>query len=68
MFLERLLELEVYHARTTGYPSIEPVVVIVWQDRSVVIEGNTRVNKWRCSGSTGPFPAIVVTPRTPPLT
>ena len=60
-----LANLVVYHDRDTGYPSSEPIVVLKWNERRFVIEGNNRVNRWRKSGYSEPFPAIVVTPHIP---
>jgi hypothetical protein len=58
-------ELQVYHQRANPYPTNEPVVVLVFRDRKVVIEGNNRVNMWRSESGSGPYPAIVVTPTEP---
>ena len=59
---EDLAELEVYHPRVNGYPSSDPIVVLIWGVRKVVIEGNTRVNRWRAGSGSPPFPAILVMP------
>jgi hypothetical protein len=57
-----LHDLRTFHCRTNGYPSREPIVVLEWNGHRVVIEGNTRVNRWRAEAPDGPFPAIFVTP------
>ena len=55
-------QLRTFHCRAIGYPSADPVVVIEWHGHRVVIEGNTRVNRWRTEETRGPFPAIFVVP------
>ena len=59
---EDLRQLRTFHCRVIGYRSVEPVVVLEWYEHRVVIEGNTRVNRWRTEEDSGPFHAILVTP------
>ena len=57
-----LSQLQRFHSRTKGYPSLEAVVVIEVRGKLVVVEGNTRVNRWLDEGRVGPMAALVVTP------
>jgi hypothetical protein len=57
-----LSQLKRFHPRTKGYPSLEPVVVIESGSDLVVVEGNTRVNRWLEEGREGPFPTLIVAP------
>jgi len=57
-----LSQLRRFHPRTKGYPSFEPVVVIESGSDLIVVEGNTRVNRWLEERREGPFPMLIVTP------
>jgi hypothetical protein len=57
-----LHDLRTFHCRPNGYPSLEPIVALEWNGHRVVIEGNTRTNRWRTTDGEGPFPVILVTP------
>ncbi len=57
-----LSQLHRFHPRTKGYPSTEAVVVMDVGGKLVVVEGNTRINRWLEEGRAGPFAALVVTP------
>jgi hypothetical protein len=57
-----LSQLKRSHQRTKGYPSTEAVVVIEFSGYLVVVEGNTRVNRWLEEGREGPFLTLIVTP------
>jgi len=45
-----LCQLERYHERAATDRDDEPVVSLLYQGRRIVIDGNTRVNKWCTAG------------------
>jgi len=46
----QLCALERYHDRAVTKNDREPVVVLLYQGRRIVVDGNTRVNKWCAAG------------------
>jgi hypothetical protein len=60
---EQLCELERYHCRSTTENDQEPVVVLLYYGRKIVIDGNTRVNKWCADGDSRLRSVIFITPR-----
>jgi len=57
---DQLAGLERYHDRRVPICDIEPVVVLLYEGREIVIEGNTRVNKWCGEGGSKPRAVIFV--------
>ena len=55
-----LAGLERYHTRTTPNRTHEPIVVLESDGRRIVIDGNSRVNKWLGDGSSQSRSAIVI--------
>lgn len=62
--LGNLGDLVVYHDRTRPKKMAGPIVVLVYNGRRFVIEGNTRANSWRARMYKGPFTALILEPRT----
>jgi hypothetical protein len=60
--LDQLNELERYHDRRVPSRDVEPVIVLEYEGRRVLIDGNTRVNKWLSEGGTRLRRAIVIKP------
>jgi hypothetical protein len=64
-----LPHLERYHSRNMparGYEDIEPIVIVEIERRRVVIDGNTRVNRWIARGKSKRTSAIIITPNSGP--
>jgi hypothetical protein len=59
----QLCELERFHDRATTANEQEPVVVLLYQGRKIVIDGNTRVNKWCIEGGSQSRSVIFIKPR-----
>ena len=64
--VDELCELERYHDRAVPARDVEPIVVLAYQGRNIVIEGNTRVNKWCAEGGSKLRSAIFVEPKEKP--
>jgi hypothetical protein len=61
--VEELGLLETYHGRANPVWNVEPIIVLGYHDRRIVIDGNTRVNKWRAEGGSRARRAIVIEPK-----
>ena len=59
-----LHELVLKHDSTKPFHLKDPIVVLLYQGKRFVIEGNNRVNTWIEQKFEGPFKAIVVEPDT----
>lgn len=57
-----LHELKRYHPRAEPRRPGGPIVVLLYEGKRFVLEGNNRVNAWIEQKSKGPFRAIVVEP------
>ena len=57
-----LHKLVLKHGRTKPFHLKDPIVVLVYEGKRFVIDGNRRVNKWIKQKEKGPFKAIVVEP------
>src|SRR2546430_8600351 len=60
---EQLTQLDRYHERRVPQFEVEPVVVLRYEGRGIVIEGNTRVNKWCAEGGSRLRSVIFIEPR-----
>ena len=58
-----LQELKLYHSRASPYHLNGPIIVLLYDQDRVVIEGNNRVNAWLARQTKGPFSVIMVEPR-----
>jgi len=58
-----LADLVVYHSRKRPKKMEGPIVVLVYNGRRFVIEGNTRTNSWRAGMYNGPFTALILEPK-----
>ena len=58
-----LRRLESFHERASPLRDVEPIVVLVYEGRHIVIDGNNRVNKWRHEKASRPRRAIVIEPK-----
>ena len=65
MSTEELRRLETFHERALPLRDVEPIVVLIYAGRRIVIDGNTRVNKWCAEGGSRPRRAIVIEPKVP---
>jgi hypothetical protein len=65
--LDELRPLKRYHTRDQLDPQYEhgAIVVLVYHGERVVIDGNTRVNKWVNEHSTTPRSALIIEPNPP---
>ena len=57
-----LHELKLYHPRAEPRHPGGPIVVLVYEGKKFVIDGNNRVSVWIKRKMKGPFTAIVVEP------
>jgi hypothetical protein len=57
---EQLASLVRYHDRTKPQREGQAIVVLEYQGRRFVIDGNNRVNKWVAEKRLEPFEAIVI--------
>jgi hypothetical protein len=60
--LADLSVLEVFHTRARPARDVEPIVVLSFRARRVVIDGGNRVNVWRASGKPQTRRAIIIEP------
>lgn len=60
--MEILRSLHVYHEQARPQANHDTIVVIDWNGRRVVVDGNNRVNRWRREGNVGRRSAIVIAP------
>jgi len=60
--LADLNRLNVFHDKAMPARDVEPIVVLSFQGRQYVIDGNKRVNAWRKSGKQQTRRAIVIEP------
>jgi hypothetical protein len=61
-----LCELERYHDRSVPAWEVEPIVVLVYEGRRIVIEGNNRVNKWCAERESRLRSVIFIEPKETP--
>jgi len=59
---DALSNLKLYHNRANPNRLDDTVVLLRYEGKMVVIDGNNRVNMWRNSHAAGPFRAIVIEP------
>ena len=57
-----LRDLVVFHDRDQPKKMDGPIVVLKYEGRPFVIEGNTRTNAWRSGKYGGPFTALILEP------
>ena len=55
--------LRLHHSRANPYHLNGPIIVLLYNQDKVVIEGNNRVNAWIALQFKGPFSMITVEPR-----
>jgi hypothetical protein len=60
--LDDLNRLNVFHRNASPARDGEPIVVLSFQDKRYVIDGNRRVNAWRALGKPQNRRAIVIQP------
>jgi len=58
-----LRTLERYHRKTNPGRTHEPIVVLEFGGRRLVVDGNKRVNKWIADGALELRSVIIITPR-----
>jgi hypothetical protein len=63
--IARLTALRTRHAKTEPKDETRPIVLVEWQGCFLVIDGNTRINKWRKEGQTGFHSVIIIAPSAP---
>jgi hypothetical protein len=61
--IDDLQNLVLYHDRNCPKEMEGPIVVLVYDGRPYVIEGNNRTNAWRAGKYNGPFTALVLKPK-----
>lgn len=61
--VDAIRQLVVYHNRDRPANMEGPIVVLIYDGRRFVIEGNTRTNAWRAGQYGGPFTALVLEPK-----
>jgi hypothetical protein len=57
-----LQNLKLYHSRANPYHLNGPIIILLYDQERVVIEGNNRVNAWLARQTKGPFSVITVEP------
>jgi len=60
---KELGDLVCYHGRVNTTGRTTAIVIVRMQGKSVVIEGNNRVNRWVAEGDLTPRQALVIVPR-----
>jgi len=58
--VDELRQLELFHNRPFPQRCDDPIIVLVCEERRVVIDGNNRVNKWVQAGASEPRLAIII--------
>jgi len=59
---EDLRTLERYHQKTNPQRTHDPIVVLEFEGRRLVVDGNKRVNKWVADATSQLRSAIIITP------
>lgn len=60
--VDQLCQLDRYHNSAVPNWDVEPIVVLAYEGRNIVVEGNNRVNKWCAEGGSKLRSAIFIEP------